>query len=60
MWVRPNAAFDSTRSTFEDSVCRLAWVVNVKMSNGSDEDSSLLTIFLDAGDGSELGGDMVE
>lgn len=57
-WVRPNGAFDSTRPIAEDPVCRLAWVVDV--SGGPSDSFTLLTVFVDAGDGTILGGDVVE
>jgi hypothetical protein len=59
-WVRPNGAFDSTRPIDSDPVGRLAWVVNVEASGRPDSGFTLLTVFVDAGDGSLLGGDVVE
>ena len=40
------------------AVCRLAWVVDV--SGGPSDSFTLLTVFVDAGDGTILGGDVVE
>ena len=57
-WVRPNGAFQATRPIDGDPVCRLAWVVNVE--GGPKGAFTLLTVFIDAGDGSLLGGDIVD
>jgi hypothetical protein len=59
-WVRPNGAFDPTRPIAKDPVCRLAWVVDVETSGGPYDAFTMLTVFIDAGDGSLLGGDVVE
>jgi hypothetical protein len=59
-WVRPNGAFDATRPIDEDPVCKLAWVVDVQPSGGQADSFTKLTIFIDAGNGSLLGGDVVE
>ena len=59
-WVRPNGAFDASRSVAEDPVGRLAWVVNVEPADRSASSFTLLTFFIDAGDSTLLGGDVVE
>ena len=57
-WVRPNGAFDTTKPYDEEPVCRLAWVVTVEGS--PDGAFTRLAYFIDAADGSLLGGDVVE
>lgn len=59
-WVRPNGTFDGTRPIGGEPICRLAWVVNVEPSDTSSSSFTLLTFFVDAGDGTLLGGDVVE
>jgi hypothetical protein len=58
-WVAPNGAFDRTRPIGGESRCRLAWVVTAR---GVDAEAtpSQVTVYVDAGDGSVLGGDLVE
>jgi hypothetical protein len=57
-WVRPNGAFDQTNPYDEQPVCRLAWVVTILGS--PDGAFTRVAYFIDAGDGSLLGGDVVE
>lgn len=59
-WVAPNAAFDAAKLTAAPSAYRLAWVVNVKPSGAAADYLTLVTIYVDAGDGTILGGDVVE
>jgi hypothetical protein len=59
-WVAPNAAFDATKLSASPAPYRLAWVVNVKPSGVAADYVSLVTLYVDAGDGTVLGGDVVE
>jgi hypothetical protein len=59
-WVGPNGAFDASQPLEPQPVYRLAWVVNVKPSGAASDYLWLLTMYVDAGDGSLLGGDFVE
>ena len=60
MWVRPNGAYDPGRVPFEDAECRLAWVVNVELTQSDGETVSLYSVFVGAGDGRVIGGDLAE
>jgi hypothetical protein len=59
-WIAPNAAFDAAKLTAAPSAYRLAWVVNVKPSGAAADYLTLVTLYVDAGDGTILGGDVVE
>ena len=59
-WVGPNAAFDSSKIDAAAEPYRLAWVANVKPSGKAADSLRLVTLYLDAGDGSVIGGDVVE
>jgi hypothetical protein len=59
-WVAPNAAFDAAKLTATPSAYRLAWVMNVKPSGPAADYLTLVTMYVDAGDGTILGGDVVE
>jgi hypothetical protein len=59
-WVGPNAAFDAQKLGAAVEPYRLAWVVNVKPSGVAAESARLVTLFVDAGNGSVIGGDVVE
>jgi hypothetical protein len=59
-WVAPNAAFDAARLSAPAAPYRLAWVANVKPSGVAADYVSLVTLYVDAGDGTVLGGDVVE
>jgi hypothetical protein len=59
-WVAPNAAFDAAKLSAPPAPYRLAWVVNVKPSGVAADYVSLVTLYVDAGDGTVLGGDVVE
>ncbi len=59
-WVGPNGAFDAGKSIDPQPVYRLAWVANVKPSGDASKYLWMVTVYLDAGDGSLLGGDFVE
>jgi hypothetical protein len=59
-WVGPNGAFDASKPIDPQPVYRLAWVANVKPSGDASSYLWMVTVFVDAGDGSLLGGDFVE
>jgi hypothetical protein len=59
-WVGPNGAFDATKPIDPQPVYRLAWVANVKPSGDASKYLWMVTLYVDAGDGSILGGDFVE
>jgi hypothetical protein len=59
-WVGPNAAFDPSKLDATPAPYRLAWVANVKPSGPVAQSVRLITLYIDAGDGTVLGGDVVE
>jgi hypothetical protein len=59
-WVGPNAAFDPARINGVEAPYRLAWVTEVKPSGDAANDVWLMSLFVDAGDGTVIGGDFVE
>ena len=59
-WVGPNAAFDASKLNDPPAAYRLAWVANVKPSDATAEYIQLITLYVDAGDGTVIGGDVVE
>jgi hypothetical protein len=59
-WAGPNAAFDADKLNAPEAPYRLCWVVNVTPTGDAASYARLLTLYLDAGDGSLLGGDVVE
>jgi len=59
-WVEPNAAFDSSKLGMAGGPDRLAWVANFKPSGPASQSVSLITLYIDAGDGTLIGGDVVE
>jgi hypothetical protein len=58
-WVAPNGAFDRMRPIGGEPMCRLAWVVTARAVDAGATPSQI-TVYVDAGDGSVLGGDLVE
>jgi hypothetical protein len=59
-WAGPNGAFDDRNDSETATPYRLAWVANVKPRGESSEYVRLVTLFIDSGDGSIIGGDVVE
>ena len=59
-WVGPNAAFDGMKLDSESDPYRLAWVVNVVPTGAAADSTRLVTLFVDAGSGAVIGGDVVE
>ena len=59
-WVGPNAAFDAGKLSAAAAPYRLAWVANVNPSGRVAESVQLITLYIDAGSGAVIGGDVVE
>jgi hypothetical protein len=59
-WVEPNGAFDPARVTDAPQAYKLAWVADVKPSGDAAAYVWLISLFVDAADGSVIGGDFVE
>jgi hypothetical protein len=59
-WVEPNAIFDPDRIRSVSGPYRQAWVVVAKPTGVAAEHLNLLALFVDASDGSLLGGDTVQ
>ena len=59
-WVEPNAAFDPSKIGATPASYRLAWVANVMPSGAAAEVLRQITLYVDAGDGTVIGGDVVE
>jgi hypothetical protein len=59
-WAGPNAAFDPAMVDAAPTPYRLAWVVVVEPSGDAASAVSLMCLFVDAGDGTIIGGDFVE
>jgi hypothetical protein len=58
-WVAPNDTFDGAAPDAPDPVLRLAWVVEVHTVAALAERLRALELYLDAGDGALLGGDLL-
>jgi hypothetical protein len=58
-WVAPNDAFDPTAPDAPASTLRLAWVVEARTRGELSEGLRAVKIFLDAGTGKLLGGDVL-
>jgi hypothetical protein len=59
-WVGPNAAFDASKLNDAPAPYRLSWVVSVKPTGEASDYVRLITLYVDAGDGTVIGGDVVE
>jgi len=59
-WVGPNAAFDSSKIGAPQQPYRLAWVVTIAPQGNAASYAGVVVLFIDAGDGTVIGGDMVE
>lgn len=59
-WVSPNTAFDPKVAADPQAPYRLAWVANVKPSGPATDYLRLVTLYIDAGSGSVIGGDVIE
>jgi hypothetical protein len=58
-WVAPNDTFDASAPDAPDPVLRLAWVVEARTVAPLAERLRALELYLDAGDGTLLGGDLL-
>ena len=58
-WVEPNGNFDPARSESTVGAYRQAWVVTVEPAGSAAEYIRLLALYIDAADGSLIGGDSV-
>jgi hypothetical protein len=59
-WVGPNEAFDPAKIGAAPQPYRLAWVVTIAPKGSAAAYASLVVLYLDAGDGTVIGGDLVE
>jgi hypothetical protein len=59
-WVAPNDAFDASRLDAPAETLRLAWVARFEAGGALADRLRQVEVWLDAGDGSLLGGDSVE
>jgi hypothetical protein len=59
-WVGANAAFDPVKVDAPEAPYRLAWVTQVKPAGEAANFVWLMSLFIDAGDGTLIGGDFVE
>jgi hypothetical protein len=59
-WVEPNAIFDPGRTDSPAGAYRQAWVVTAQPAGPAAEHLRLVALFIDAADGSLIGGDSVE
>lgn len=58
-WVAPNDTFDGAAPDAPDPVLRLAWVAAARTSGPLAERLRALELYVDAGDGALLGGDLL-
>jgi hypothetical protein len=58
-WVAPNDTFDAAAPDAPDPVLRLAWVARVRTTGPLVERLRALELYLDAGSGALLGGDLL-
>ncbi len=58
-WVAPNDTFDAAAPDAPDPILRLAWIVEVRTVAPLAGRLRALELYLDAGDGSLLGGDLL-
>ena len=58
-WVAPNDTFDAAAPDAPDPVLRLAWVARARTHGALVERLRALELYLDAGDGALLGGDLL-
>jgi hypothetical protein len=59
-WVEPNGLFDPAVPMTDAGPYRLAWVVDVRPTGPAAMSLTLVTVFIDAGDGSVIGGDVIQ
>jgi hypothetical protein len=59
-WVAPNGAFDPSASDAPAETLRLAWIVGFDVAGALVERIRSIEVWIDAGDGTLLGGDVAE
>lgn len=59
-WVAPNRTFDPAAPDAPDAVLRLAWVVTFEADGELAERVRAVQVWIDAGDGRVIGGDVAE
>jgi hypothetical protein len=59
-WIAPNDMFSAAKPDAPAATLRLAWVVSVTAQGALVERWQAMKIYLDAGDGSLLGGDLLQ
>jgi len=59
-WLAPNARPDGTTLDAPDETLRLAWVVRFEATGSLADALRTVEVWLDAGDGHSLGGDVIE
>jgi hypothetical protein len=59
-WVEPNGLFDAAVPMSGAGPYRLAWVVDVRPTGAAALSLGMVTVFVDAGDGSLIGGDVIQ
>lgn len=59
-WVAPNDAWDAAAADAPAATLRLAWVVTLNANAEAAERVRALQVWVDAGDGSVIGGDVLE
>jgi hypothetical protein len=58
-WIAPNDAFEPTAPDAPDATLRLAWVVEARTRGDLSDGLRAVKLFLDAGSGALLGGDVL-
>jgi hypothetical protein len=58
-WVAPNSAFDPTGPDAPGTTLRLAWVAEARTSGPLADELRAVKLFLDAGTGALIGGDVL-
>ena len=58
-WIAPNDAFEPSAPDAPDATLRLAWVVEARTQGDLSEGLRAVKLFLDAGSGALLGGDVL-
>jgi hypothetical protein len=59
-WTGANAAFEASKIGAAEQPYRLCWVVNVTPEGAAAAYASLVVLYIDAGNGTVIGGDVVE
>jgi hypothetical protein len=59
-WAASNAAFDASKIGAPETPLRLSWIVKVVPQGSAASYARLVVLYVDAGNGSVIGGDVVE